>query len=80
MTGDNTFVNIIFSRAYSNEAAVCLLTRPYLPVAEFQKEKLLLELTVTLGLREIYIHQNNDEAKGQSGKRNWKKNFLMTKS
>lgn len=72
MAVNNTFVSITFSRAYSNEAAVCLLTRPYFSVAEFQKEKLFLELNVTLGLREIYIHGNKDEAKGQSGQWNWK--------
>jgi hypothetical protein len=85
MAGDNTFVemadmSIIFSRAYSNEAAACLLTRTYFPVAEFQREKHSLELTGTLGLSEIYIHGNNDEAKGQSGQWNWKTKFLMTKS
>jgi len=68
MAGDNTLVemadmSIVFSRAYSNEAAACLLTRPYFPVAEFQKETHFLELTGTLGHNEIYIHGNNEEAK-----------------
>jgi hypothetical protein len=41
MAGDNTIVeladmSIIFSDPYSNDAAACLLTRPYFPVAEFQ--------------------------------------------
>jgi len=72
MAGDNTFVkmadmSIIFSRAYSNEAAACLLNRQYFPVVEFQKEKHFLEQTGTLRLGEIYIHGNNEEAKGQSG-------------
>jgi len=85
MAGDDTFVemvdmSIIFSRAYSNEVAVCLLTRPYFPVAEFQKEKHFLELAVTFAHNEIYIHGNNDEAKGQSGQWNWKTYFLTTKS
>jgi len=71
MAEENTFVemadmSIIFSRAYSNEAAACLLTRPYFPVAEFQKEKHFLELTGTFGHSEIYIDGNNEEAKGQS--------------
>jgi hypothetical protein len=39
MAGDNTTVemaDIIFSNPHKNEDAACLLTRPYLPVAEFQ--------------------------------------------
>jgi hypothetical protein len=37
--------------------------RPYFPVAKFQKEKHFLELTGTLGLSEIYIHENNDKGR-----------------
>jgi hypothetical protein len=85
MAGDNTFVemadmSIILSRAYNNEAAAWLINRPYIPVAEFQKEKHFLELTGTLVLSEIYIHGNNKETKGQSGQWNWKTKFLKTKS
>ena len=71
-------MSIMFSRAHSNEAAACLLTRSYFPVAEFKKEKHFLELTGNLRLSKIYIHGNNEEAKGQSGQWNWETKFLMT--
>jgi len=73
-------MSIIFSRAYSNEAAACLLTRPYFPVAELQRDKHFPKLIGTLGHSEIYIHGNNEEAKGQSGQWIWETKFLMTNS
>jgi hypothetical protein len=55
-----------------------LFARTHFPVTEFRTEKHFLELTGTLRLSEIYIHGNNEEAKGQSGHWNWKTKSLMT--